>query len=402
MILLRSVCLLVNDNLYNSKRYFSYRLKEALERQGVRCEVVDVKSGTLDAQHILFIQNLHPDITLSFSTVACLPDRTFIWDHLQIPHLFILVDPAIYYLLFIQSKYAMLSCVDHFDLRFLQKSANFKTAFFLPHAVEREMLDIPIDVERPYDVVMIGSCYDHEGLQQNWRSHLSPPVCDVIEHTIDLTLKDPKKHFTEALVEAWNASGLDFQGVNFLQLCIYIDNYIRGKDRVELIRSIRNAHVHIFGGLFWDEEGKMKNWDQYVGNQKNVTIHKPVGFEEVFFILKQSKICLNSTPFFKYGSHERVFNSLATGCAVIASENGYLSEHFSPHDGVSFYNFQHREEVNSVIDFWLTREEYRLEAVHRGRDLVMRGHTWDNRAQSICEEVPELLGHLFARNIHPN
>jgi len=395
MILLRKVCILVNDNLYNSKRYFSYRLKEALERQGVHCELIDVKSGTLDAEHILFIQNFHPDITLSFSTVACLPDRTFISDHMQIPHLFILVDPAVYYMKFTQSKYAMISCVDHFDLRFLQ-TANFKTSFFLPHAVEREMLDIPIDQERQFDVVMIGSCYDHEGLQENWRTNLPASLCNVIEHTIDLTLKDPKKHFTEALVDAWGASGLDFEGINFLQLCNYIDNYLRGKDRVELVRSIRNVNVHIFGGLYWDEEGKMKSWEHYVGNQKNVTIHKPVGFEEVFSILKQSKICLSSTPFFKYGSHERVFNSLATGCAVITSENGYLREHFSPHDGVGFYNFQYREEVNSIMDHWLACEEDRFKAVQRGRDLVMRGHTWDNRAQSICEEVPKLLGYLFA------
>src|SRR5262245_59921338 len=164
--MLNKVCLFVNYNLYESKRYFTRKFAEALNRKGIETRIIDVQETSLSADTITSIRRYKPDLTCSFNALLPISESKFIWDYLETPHWSILVVPSIYSIQLTLIHYTILSCVDTSDLEAIQ-AHQFKNAFFWPHAVEEELS--AGDQARIYDVIFLGSCYDYESLRASWR-----------------------------------------------------------------------------------------------------------------------------------------------------------------------------------------------------------------------------------------
>ena len=163
----------------------------------------------------------------------------------------------------------------------------------------------------------------------------------------------------------------------------YLDHYTRGKDRVELIRAIKKCKSSCFWGLAANHAVGFLEWKPYLAPQTNVTVHPPVMFKEGLEILKRSKIILNSTPYFRDGSHERVFYGLASGCVAFTGESRYLHEQFDDGQGILFYQSMNRGDVNTRIDELLAHEKTREEMAAEGQQIVMQKHTWDQRVEDL-------------------
>ena len=390
--MLTKICLIVNYNLYESKRYFTRKLAEAMERKGIETRVVDVQESSLNADTVSAIQRFKPEMTCSFNSLLPLSETKFLWDYLQIPHWSILVDPAVYSLHYTKSPFSILSSVDRSDVIHLN-SSSFENVFFWPHAVEKELS--PDKGDRDLEVVFLGSCYDYESLRASWRQRNTEAINKVLDDAIDIVFSDSYTSLAESLSTAWNNSKLSPVGVDFTTLFYYLDNYTRGKDRVELIRAIKEAKVHVYGDLSTDNAVGILGWKPYLASQKNVEVHPSVPFEEGLAIQKRSKICLNSMPFFKNGSHERVFTALACGAVPVTTENMYFHEFFEEDQHLIYYQMKNREAVNEKINGLLKDEEKRLSIAKRGRDLVMENHTWDRRVDELLGVMPRFINKIM-------
>lgn len=390
--MLKKVLLMVNYNLYDSKRHFTKKLAEAMVRKGITTKIIDVNEEAIEGEIGAIIKRFKPDMTCSFNTLSSLTNGKFLWDVLQIPHLSILVDPALYSIQLTNSPYSILSCVDHFDYSAI-RSYRFNNVFFWPHGIEA---DIQESIgERPYDVVFMGSCYDYESLRHYWQERFSSEINKALDHAIDLVLSDKPISLAQALVSAWNSSGLSPQKADFTSLFYFLDNYTKGKDRVELIRSIKDAPVHVFGELVTDHPACKLGWKDYLGKQRNVTIHPSVSFSESLQILGKSKICLNSMPFFRNGSHERVLASFACGALPITSDSLYWREQFAT-DELVIYPPGNWSVINGTVNDLLANKTKRESMVKRGRTKVMQKHTWDERVDQLMQEIPPILNYMNA------
>lgn len=375
-------------NLYESKRYFSAKLAEALQRQGFSVKILDFKD---DQSYQLFgkLKDNHPKpyFFCSFNRTERNKEGQFFFDVYKIPNLSILVDPAIYDSDLVKSSYSIISCVDKFDCEFVQ-NLDFQKVFFFPHAVERELApNTPND--RPYDVVFLGSCYDHEGLQAAYQSRYSEQVWNWIMEGVDMYLSE--SHCTFWKAAEWVKAKSHLPSLSSNQIAYYIDNYVRGLDRTELIRSIKDAQVHVFGGTCWRSEQPIKGWSQSLADQANVVVHPAITFRESMEILKKSKICLNSMPFFKNGTHERIFTGLACGCLPITTENLWVRENFIDGEELVLYQPKKWDAVNEKVNYYLANEQDRLRVVSQGREKVMNKHTWDHRAELLAKCMPLLI-----------
>lgn len=386
--MIKKICILTNYNFYESKRHFTLALAAALNRRGIESKILDVRENALGAAEISSIVRFGPDVTCSFNSLLPLSKNQFLWDFLEIPHLSILVDPALYSINLINSPYSILSTVDRYDYNDI-RSNGFNNVFFWPHAVEADIKYNEKD-ERPFDVVFLGSCYDYEMLQASWKEVLSEAHCRVLNDAIDIVLGEPYTSLAQALVKAWSSSNLPHDGVNFMQLFYYLDYYTRGKDRVDLINSIQDADIHIFGDLSQDIAGSILGWPQYLSSHPRVNIYPSVKFDEVFEILKKSKICLNSMPFFKNGSHERIFTSLICGAVPLTTDNLYMREMFIEKEDLFLYQSNHLEQVNPIIVDCLQHEEKRREIARNGCQKVKKFHTWDHRVDELLKELPKI------------
>lgn len=387
--MVQKVCLIVNFNLYESKRHFTLKLAEAMDRKGIITKIVDTREGeNMTPEVIASIYQFAPDITCSFSSFTPTEEGLYLWDFLKIPHVAFLVDPVLYNINLIKSPYSIISCVDRFDCEQLRQH-QFQKTFFWPHAIERELAPDP-KAKKIYDVVFLGSCHDYESLQDSYRQRCSEPVGKALDRAAEIVLGDNKTPLTDALVLAWNEMKLDVSEQDFCALFYYFDNYTRGKDRVDLIRSVTDAEVHVFGELVVDDPMSVLGWKEYLGAQPNVVLHPSVPYEEAMEILKKSKICLNSTPFFKNGSHERIFASLACGAVPITTDNLFVREFFKDGEDLILYQHRNLSEVNGKVNELLANENKRQAIAAKGRAKVMAEHTWDTRVDQLVEELAKL------------
>lgn len=378
------ICLIVCSNLYSSKLYFTDKLAEALRRQNIEVKVLQWPYGPVPEYIVEAIRKEKPTITASFNQPAPLQDKSYFFENLQIPHLTLLLDPAIYEINLATSPYAIISCVDQFDCQFFQ-SANFERVFFLPHGVERELSFDP-SIERTFDVVFSGTCYDPDNLRAWWLNHHPQNICKVIEDAIEIGLSDNKTPFYQAVMQSMLLNRISPKEVDTFRIAYYVDFYMRGIERIELIRSIKDAHVHIFGApVGWRQEKPIQSWEGYFKDQKNITIHPPVEYSKSLEILKRTKICLNSMPMFKNGSHERIFASLACGALPLTSDNLFVRDHFIEDQDLLLFQFNDLTPINDKINTYLSNEKLRSHLSANGRKKVMLSHTWDNRAQKIIE-----------------
>jgi hypothetical protein len=389
--MMTKICLFVDYNMYEVLRHFTEQLAIALRRQGAAVQIIDAQRQELSAERLQQLIASEPTFTASFCAIQQPKEGLFLWDLLRIPHVSFLVDPALYAVELTKSPYSMLTSVDRSDVQAV--GASFERISFWPHAVEKELIDSSIAGDRPYDVVFFGSCFDYEAWRRHWQQQLPPVLCTVVEDAIARILISDRETLAEALVAAVANAGLDVgEWQSFFMLMYhYIDKYTRGKERTDLVRAIRNVPIHIFGETPPDNVKGLVGWSHYLADQANVTIHPSVTFTESFEILKRSKFCLNSMPFFRHGTHERIFTGLACGVLPISSYSSYLHEQFKEGEELLYYSAADRGAVGELIASYLCKEEERRAIVAAGQAQLLKAHTWDHRAEALLRQMDNYL-----------
>jgi len=391
--MIKKICLLSCHNLYESKRYFTQKLAEALNRRGIETPILSWDYGPTPEDIVSQIQQHQPDLTCSFNQLPTQSNGRYFWDSLKLPHWTILVDPAFYDLELMGSPYSILSCVDRSDCDLL-RSYRFEKVFFFPHAIERELISDVDFATKPIDVLMLGTCYDPDQLRAQWQKKYSPEICDALDDAIERVLSDKSTSFFRALLQSLTMQGIDPHEVEFNLLAYYVDTYTRGIDRLQLIRSIKGAQVHVFGSTCWREGEVVSDWSHYLSKQANVQVYPAVNFPDALTLMKMSKICLNSMPFFKNGTHERVFATLACGALPVTSDNLWMEENFSDEKELLLYQFSALEQVNERIMAILNTPLRWHEMVKAGQDKVRLHHTWDQRVDLLLDALPSILENI--------
>lgn len=381
-----------NKSRYSVLPHFTIKFSEALTRAGVSCRLLKAEKHN-PKPFLEALYNDPPDCTLSFN--GLLPDEhgRFFCDNIKIPHVACLIDSPTQYLVLANSPYTIITCPDRFSCEFF-KGLKCENVFFMPHAVERELAP-PVDNTFPkYDVSMLSSCIDYEAIAELWPSKYPKAVRDAMHEAIEITLSDEKTSCIQAFVQTMDrhmAESRITPGIlNYPGIIDQIEMYAKGRERVELVRAIKDAHVHIFGS-------PTDLWRKYLENKPNVTFHEPVSFEVAMKVMSQSKIVLNSCVWLKDGTHERILAGLAGGALVLTNENIYMREHFKDGYSIAFYQMGKWEKVNKQINDYLAHPENIKKVAHKGRDIVMSAHTWDQRAKTLLKELPQALRRIESK-----
>lgn len=367
---------------YRALHYMTEKFGEALTRQGIECRVFDSRSAKDPQAMIDSIRSHKPDVTLSFN--GLLPDKNgnFFCDLLRIPHVACLVDSPVHFFSLVQSPLSIITCMDRFFCDFF-RSFDFKNVAFLPHGADSALKTDPAE-ERPYDIVLLSTYLDPEEIKLRWKRKYNPTLCAVLEEAAEVTLSDQTTSFIQAFTHALNhpvlEKTLDPRVLNFESLLADLEDYIRAKDRLELIKGIRSGHLHIFG------EG---NWKKITSKlNTKVSVHSPLPFVEALEVMKKSKVVLNSSPTVKNGDHIRALSAMACGAVCLTSENPYMTEHFKEGKDILYYRHGHWNEVDAAL------KQASLDVAAQGQKKVLTHHTFDNRARSLIESLTNLLKNM--------
>lgn len=383
------ICLVTFYNQYESKRHFCSSLAESLNKIGVETLIIDPEGGALSQELQQQILTFLPDFIMSFNSSIADEKGKYFWDYLEIPYLNALVDPAYYSIDMARSPFSFFTTVDREDCSWM-RSNGVNKIYFWPHAAPANP-PLEQNTEKLYDVAFLGTCTDFTGLQLEWQSKLLPSEITVLKGAIDRMLTPPLPSLTQALADSFAPMQLDPAKFNFNKVFYYLDNYVRGKDRYELIRSLKGVQVHLFGEPSWNNPQASGAWKHYIKDLEHVVLHPPVSYQESFKITQQAKICLSSSPFFKHGSHERILNAFISGAVPLTTQNGFVEEFFSPGQDLLTYAPGKWEEAGDKVKALLGDDKKRQEMAELGREKVLANHTWDNRAKELLAIWKEVL-----------
>jgi spore maturation protein CgeB len=380
-----------NVSQYGVLHHFTHKFHEALQRLGVKSRILEAERNNPKPFLTELFKDV-PDCTLSFN--GLLPDEEgrFFCDLIRIPHVACTVDSPNSFFSLADSPFTIITNVDKYGCEFF-KGINAQNVFFMPHGVEKN-LALPADDHRPYDVLMLSSCIDYEHIRKQWASKYPQALVKVMDDAAELALSDRKIPYVQAFVQSLDkhissGAAIDPNQIEFIDVLDELESYIRGKDRVELVKGIKDAKVDIFGSA-----APTTTWKKQLGDQKNIVIHDPVPYDQALELMQKSKIVANSCAWITNGTHERTLAGLAAGSAVITAENIFMKENFKDGTSISFYHPGKWGQINSVINNLLSDETKRKKIAAAGRKEVLDKHTWDHRARVLLQELTPILQKL--------
>jgi spore maturation protein CgeB len=353
---------------YNVLHHFTEQMYEALKKQGAKCRLLeaDLKNPK---PFIDSIMQDRPDYTFTFNGFPPDAEGRFLSDVLGIPHIYHLVDSASHFYYLVDNPRAIIACVDGGSVDYFQRHG-FSNAFFLPHGTDASITSGD-DSTRDHDVVFLGSCIDYEEIKKSWKKKFPKPVQKLMEEVVEQSLVD---YLTAIDVIFEKTIDID----DPTDAIRDVEMVVRGIDRIKLLQSIQDVDVAVFG------DGP---WKKYLGKKKNINLHDPVPFTEAIALMKKSKIVLNSSTWIRYGAHERILTASACGALVITDENNYMREQFKEEKSIAYYRPGQWEKVNESIHTYLADEDKRRKISEHGRKIVMKHHTWDQRAAQLLKQL---------------
>lgn len=157
---------------------------------------------------------------------------------------------------------------------------------------------------------------------------------------------------------------------------LFLDMAIRFFFRGEAVRLLAEAglKVHLFGSG-WEELGCQRKENIIIGGSLD-----SVGCLEK---LADAKISLNVMPWFKAGSHDRIFNSMLNGAVCLTDSSDYLAQYLKAGENAAVFSLERLDELPDLAKALLADEKKMQQIADAGFQMALEGHTWKHRAMEV-------------------
>ncbi|WP_048190920.1 glycosyltransferase [Methanobacterium sp. SMA-27] len=132
-------------------------------------------------------------------------------------------------------------------------------------------------------------------------------------------------------------------------------------------------------GDHWD--GKIESKYYYGNHIDNKELHKAYSSSKI--LLNDHWDDMRENGFIS----NRIFDGFAAGAFIISDEIKGVKEIF----GDSLATYSNREDLNNLIDYYLNNHEEREKIIEDCKNIVLKNHTFENRAKRILEIIPNNL-----------
>ncbi len=296
-----------------------------------------------------------------------------IYDQLGIPVVNILMDHPMTFghcMSEPPQKYIQFS-PDKNHAAFSKKYWNVENSFFLPHMGTAPVFS---GGERPISLLFSGGYKPVDELLNEvyQESQQENGLRDTFSNMIDYMLMDSSMTIEEAcrivLRDRRGEEPLPKELAHILTQAKPVDLYIRMCYRDRVVRAIldHGIDITVIG----------RNWDKSDSSSYPNFHWIPVmPFAETFQYMRQSKLVLNVMPWFKDGTHDRIFNTLLLGACPVSDKSKWLEDKFQDKQDIAFYDLNELDTLPGLIEQLLQNDAMREEIIRNGQEKVLRHYT---------------------------
>lgn len=321
-----------------------------------------------------------------------LPSGENMWEVLDIPCINILVDHPYWYhnILMRTPQTGIVLCIDRCHSQYVERFyPNIPCTGFFPHGGTPTLNVLkPIDA-RKIDVLYAGSLFaNYAASQRPDFTRFSFPAEEICKASIARLFANPGNTIESVIESQLVQAGItlpDEELRKFISSCIYIERTVSSHYREKVVGSVAKAGISLtIYGDGWSE----CDWITL----PNVHYGGRISPAKVLEKMEDSKIVLNTMPWFKDGSHERVFNAMLRSSVVVSESSAYLKEILPDNSWVSYDLIPDRlAALPGQIADLLTNNRRLQSIASTGYDLAVSEHTWQARAKELHRDLLSLL-----------
>lgn len=379
--------------IYDTLDLFSDKLGEAFAKWGHDIFVYD--AGTQEKSKSALLAMLAEQngnaavVTFNNMGYNLEQDGVNVWEHFEVPYINILMDHPFHFERPLKDApaTAIVLCTDRNHVKYIRRyHKNIRQTDFLPHAgIELGRKHKPLG-ERKIDVLYAGALpiFTVGKMIPNLNMMYGMDLRDMMQEVLRELVVHPDKTTEQAIEEYVKAnvkSGCELSEEELRSLIIhmrFIDSYATSFYREQAVRSLVENGIEVTAyGVGWDQCDWSSNPHLKYGGK--------VLAPDILPLMNDSKIVLNTMTWFKAGAHDRIFNGMLAGAAVVTDDSTYLRHECT--DGKELVMFRRGEIAtlpDRVCDLFGHMERTQ-EMANCGYEFAKENHTWKNRAEYIIE-----------------
>lgn len=267
--------------------------------------------------------------------------------------------------------------VDREHIKYLNANPNVKCNIgFLPHggtALNRK--NKPLS-NRSISVAYFGTAKVREKSSNQIEGLCADAMIEnpnIDSFSISKLFADKFLEFDDSNLDSWNI--IDKLSSNEL--------YALGYYRTLMVK------VLVENGIKVDVYGS--GWDQldFIDND-NFILHDSISPKECIELMYDTKIVLNSMPWFKDGTHERIFNSMFAGAISVSDYSTYLDEIFINGEEIFLFNLEKMDDLVKIVKSILDNPDKFQSVADKAYRKVVSRDSWSHRAL----ELLDILGYV--------
>ena len=394
-------------NAFETMGYASFTYDARLEEESKQALIECIEEGTKKGQRFFGVtfNNLGYNLTLPEAKTetgdACSKQNMGyspkdinssrepnLWETYEIPYINILMDHPFHYEKPLQNApdTSVVLCTDRNHVRYIRRYfKNIRYTDFLPHAgVELGSRHKPL-AERGIDVLYAGALPiytvakmipDLASIPEVDGEDMAQAVLSELVHHPDRTTEDVIEEYLK-----YKRNDISEQRIHEIIVQMrFIDSYATSFFREQAVRILVENGIRVTAyGTGWDQCEWSDNPYLVYGGK--------VLAPEILPLMNDSKIVLNTMTWFKAGAHDRIFNGMLAGAAVVTDDSTYLRREFT--DGKELVMFS-RNEIRTlperVFDLFGHMQSTQKMA-DCGYQSAKEHHTWKSRASWIREAL---------------
>lgn len=415
--------LLLFEPSVETLHFFSDRLAEEFVSMGYEVRLVRIHEPFFGIKKLCDFILPHETVLIAFNfhslqreAIFHTPEGKLLWDVYDVACINIIVDHPFYYyeeLKYLPKRYLQI-CIDEDHTDYMHRfyphitcgktlplaGCTYRTTFGggIPYSLKEDVTDpsawipvlnntvrTPLSVnERSTDVVFTG-CFTQPDFFLPYMKRNGEDYDAFYHGILDDLLANPDqcihtvylRHLNRELPEL---SDEDLK--NVMNKMIFLDLWIRFTFRGKAVQTLLDADfpVHCIGA----------GWEALSSKQKNRLTHTEYSNTEVCLkAISEAKISLNVMPWFKRGSHDRIYSSMLNGAVCVTDKSRYLLEHFSDGEFLRYYDLKELSKLPQVVTDLLSHPDTMQDISARAQAYAKENLTWKQYAKILEGYFPQ-------------
>ena len=390
--------------VYDTLDLFTEKLREAFEDMGYGSFVYDARLARQSKKALIALLESNQCaikdgtsnqkqgiVCVTFNNLGYnldLADGRNLWDAYEIPYINILMDHPFHYEKPLRNapENSVVLCTDRNHVKYIRKYfKNIRQTDFLPHAgVELGSKHKPLE-ERGIDVLYAGALpiYTVSKMIPDLSAIREVDGQEMAQDVLGELINHPERTTEDVIAAYLRDKRNDISEQRIQEIIVkmrFLDSYATSFFREQAVRILVESGIRVTAyGTGWNQCDWSDN--PYLDYRGKVLA------PEILPLMNNAKVVLNTMTWFKAGAHDRIFNGMLAGAAVVTDDSTYLRREFWDGEELMMFSLKELGTLPERVFALFGHMEEAQRMAECGYHAAKENHTWKSRAEYIRDYI---------------